>query len=68
MAYEYQVRTQGASMMDNLERYGERLQQALNQPQVAASEEAGWELWQVHTLKDAEGVNGLIFVYRRPRP
>lgn len=66
MAYEYKVQTLGTSAMFNLEKTGARLEEFLNHEEVAASANQGWELWQVNTLNDASGVNGLILVFRRP--
>ena len=67
MVYEYEVQTVGGSSLDNLERMGERLQKALNGEEAASRMDAGWEAWQVNTLNDHQGVNGLVIHYRRPR-
>ena len=67
MTYDYFVRTVGGSSFDNLERLGERLQDALGDADTLAQTAAGWELWQVQTLNDHQGVNGLLLVYRRAK-
>ena len=67
MRYEYLVRTVGTSSLENLEGVGEKLNRALNFGEVDAYVELGWELWQVLTLNDSVGNNGLLLVYRRPR-
>lgn len=65
MIYEYEVQTEGGSSFDNLERLGDRLQEVLNGEDAASRMAAGWEIWQVNTLNDHQGVNGLVIVYRR---
>ena len=67
MVYEYDVQTEGGSSFDNLERLGERLTEVLNSEDAASRMAAGWELWQVNTLNDHEGINGLVLIYRRAR-
>lgn len=67
MVYEYDVQTEGGSSFDNLERLGERLGEVLNGEDAASRMVAGWELWQVNTLNDHEGVNGLVLIYRRAK-
>ena len=67
MIYEYDVQTEGGSSLDNLERLGERLQEALNGDEASSRTEQGWELWQVNTLNDPQGIKGLILIYRRAR-
>ncbi len=67
MVYEYDVQTEGGSSFDNLERLGERLQEALNGDEAASRTGQGWELWQVNTLNDPQGIKGLILVYRRAK-
>ena len=67
MVYEYEVQTVSGSSFDNLERLGERLQEALNGEDAAARMAQGWELSQVNTLNDEHGINGLILVFRRPK-
>lgn len=66
MIYEYEVQTAGGSAFDNLERIGERLQEVLNGDEAASRLTSGWELWQVNTLNDHQGVNGLV-LYRRAK-
>ncbi len=65
MTYEYEVQTVGGSSFDNLERLGERLQEALNGAEASSRVGQGWELWQVDALNDPQGINGLVLVYRR---
>lgn len=65
MVYEYDVQTEGGSSFDNLERMGERLGEVLNGEEAASRMTAGWELWQVNTLNNHEGINGLVLIYRR---
>ena len=65
MTYEYFVRSIGGSSFDNLERLADRLQDALGDEDAQTQEANGWELWQVQTLNDHQGVNGLLLVYRR---
>jgi hypothetical protein len=67
MIYEYEVQTQGGSSFDNLEGIGDRLQGLLNGEDAASRMAAGWEVWQVNTLNDHNGVNGLVIVYRREK-
>ena len=67
MHYDYFVRSIGGSSFDNLERLGERLQDALGDEDAQTQEANGWEMWQVQTLNDHSGVNGLLLVYRRAR-
>jgi len=67
MIYEYEVQTEGGSSFDNLERLGDRLQEVLNGEDAASRMAAGWEIWQVNTLNDHQGVNGLVIVYRRAK-
>ena len=67
MLYEYLVRTQGTSSMDNLEGVGAKLGKYLSGGEPDAYAELGWELWQVSLLNDANGNNGLVIVYRRPK-
>ncbi len=68
MVYEYDVQTEGGSSFDNLERMGERLGEVLNGEDAASRMASGWELWQVNTLNDHDGVNGLVLIYRRAKP
>jgi len=67
MVHEYDVQTEGGSSFDNLERLGERLQEALNGNEAASRVGQGWELWQVNTLNDPQGIKGLILIYRRAK-
>ncbi len=67
MIYEYDVQTEGGSSFDNLERLGERLQETLNGEEASSRTGQGWELWQVNTLNDPQGIKGLILVYRRAK-
>ncbi|BDI33946.1 hypothetical protein CCAX7_59970 [Capsulimonas corticalis] len=67
MIYEYEVQTLGGSAFDNLEAIGDRLQGLLNGDDTASRIAAGWETWQVNTLNDHQGVNGLVVVYRREK-
>ncbi len=67
MTYEYEVQTAGGSAFDNLERIGERLQEVLNGDEAASRLTSGWELWQVNTLNDHQGVNGLVLICRRAK-
>ncbi len=67
MVYEYDVQTEGGSSFDNLERMGERMGEVLNGEEAASRMAAGWELWQVNTLNDHQGVNGLILIYHRAK-
>ena len=46
------VQAGGTSALDNLEKVGDKLQHALNQPDVTAYAELGWEFWQVLPLND----------------
>ena len=68
MVYEYEVQTEGGSAFDNLEGLAGRLQQMLNGQDAASLVAQGWELWQVNTLNDHQGINGLVLIYRRPKP
>ena len=69
MKYEYLVVTKGMSMLNSMEDFGTRLQQTLNQDGNAHAE-LGWELWHVQVISDVDwgGNNGLVYVYRRPKP
>ncbi len=67
MIYEYEVQTEGGSSFDNLERLGDRLQESLNGQDAASRLASGWELWQVNTLNDHQGINGLVLIYRRAK-
>jgi len=67
MVYEYDVQTEGGSSFDNLERLGERLQEMLNGDEASSRIGQGWELWQVNTLNDPQGIKGLILIYRRAK-
>jgi len=67
MVFEYQVTTVGGSAFDNLERFGERLEDALNSADAVNWMEQGWELWQVNALNDSQGINGVVVIYRRPK-
>lgn len=67
MVYEFDVQTVSGSSFDNLERLGERLQDALGAEDSVSRMQAGWELWQVNSLHDAQGINGLILTYRRAK-
>lgn len=67
MNYEYDVQTEGGSSFDNLERLGERLQETLNGDEASSRTGQGWELWQVNTLNDPQGIKGLILIYRRAK-
>ena len=67
MDYEYLVKTEGGSTFDNLERAGARLQSMLNSSETVTRSKMGWELWQVNTLAEKQGINGLLLIYRRPR-
>jgi len=67
MNYEYDVQTEGGSSFDNLERLGERLQETLNGDEASSRTGLGWELWQVNTLNDPQGIKGLILIYRRAK-
>lgn len=68
MKYEYMVVTKGMSLWNNIESFGEALQEMLNADGNAHTE-LGWELFHVQVLSDshAGGNNGLIYVYRRPQ-
>lgn len=67
MVYEYDVQTEDGSSFDNLERLGGRLQEALNGDEASSRMGQGWELWQVNTLNDPQGIKGLILIYRRAK-
>ena len=67
MTYEYEVQTAGGSSFDNLERMGDRLQEVLNGDEAASRLASGWELWQISTLNDHQGVNGMVLIYRRAK-
>lgn len=67
MVHEYDVQTEGGSSFDNLERLGERLQEMLNGDEASSRIGQGWELWQVNTLNDPQGIKGLILIYRRAK-
>ena len=64
--YDYQVQTFGGSSWDNLENVGDHLQQTLLGEETASLTAQGWELWQVNTLQNS-AMNGLIFIFRRPK-
>ena len=68
MKYEYMVKTKGMSVWNNIESFGESLQEMLNQ-EGNAYVELGWELFSVQVLSDVQtgGNNGLVYVYRRPQ-
>ncbi len=51
--------------MTNIETFADVLQQFMNDPEVAQLTNAGWELWQIQTLSEAQGNNGFLLVLRR---
>ena len=65
MGCEYDVQIEGGSSFDNWERLGERLTEVLNSEDAASRTASGWEIWQINTLNDHEGINGLVLIYRR---
>jgi hypothetical protein len=69
MNYEYMVKTKGLSMLASIEDFGRNMEKMLNED-ANAHNELGWELFQVQVLSDVEvgGNNGLVYVYRRPKP
>lgn len=44
-------------------------QRSLNVGDVDAYTELGWELWRIETVYtgDPTGINGILFIYRRPK-
>ena len=67
MSYEYRVFSKGVNALSgDLEGFGEKLNQMLNDESVRALTDSGWELWRIEKFDGYQSNKGFLVILRRP--